>query len=352
VFEPKADNTDNLISELSPNFFSAIVSLSHKYNINPIDLLSVMAFESGIKPAALNKSSRAVGLIQFMPKTLKGMGYKGDWSSFQKLSAEEQIPYIDRYFAPYAKYNLNSPGRVYQAVFLPDSLNYAHNPDDIVAGANGPHAEAYAANKGFDVKNKGFITVEDLTNATSRAKKSLGRRWDHIERNTQIAQSTLPSSDNNSFLSRIDNLLSKFLLALAEQQYQDHFYKKSAFEKNLIPHNILIQINSDNIENSVEFARILCIALDEELCSNAHTHANNTDVEVECIIYGSRELSIQSILHLCDNLSKKFEFATRKNGGYQINTIICLNKKSNYQELDIKLAQSYYNKFHLKFLDG
>jgi hypothetical protein len=126
-------------------------------------------------------------LIQFMPSTLKGMGYKGDWTTFKTLSAEQQVPYVEKYFAPYAKHGLDSAGRVYQAVFLPASLEYAHKGTDIVASTHGPHAEAYNANKGFDTAKKGSITVDDLTNATLRAKKALGQRWLDIEKAVRAA---------------------------------------------------------------------------------------------------------------------------------------------------------------------
>jgi len=175
-----------LPSGLSASFFTGLVGLALKYKINPLDLLSVMAFESGVKPTALNPSSHAVGLIQFMPATLRGMGYKGDYTTFRNLSAEEQIPYVERYFAPYAKHGLDSAGRVYQAVFLPASLTYASKGSDVVA-SHAVHPEAYNANRGFDTAGKGSITVDDLTNATLRAKKALGARWLQIEKAVRAA---------------------------------------------------------------------------------------------------------------------------------------------------------------------
>ena len=45
-------------------------------------LNSIMQQESGGKFNAINKSSGALGLYQFMPNTLRGLGYKGDFNSF------------------------------------------------------------------------------------------------------------------------------------------------------------------------------------------------------------------------------------------------------------------------------
>jgi hypothetical protein len=153
-------------------------------------------------------------------------------------------------------------------------------------------------------------------------------------------------------LSRIDSLLDKFWHAFAEQQLHDRFIKKCAYKKTFIPHNILIKVQSNDLDNSIEFARILCAAIDEELYSDAYIYTDRNNVEVETTIYGPNQLSTQAVLELCNILSEKFEVATKKIGSCRINTIICPNKKSNYQELDIKLAQACYNRFHLKFIDG
>ena len=45
-----------------------------KLNIDPKDLLGIMNSESGLNPQAVNKSSGATGLIQFMPATAKSLG--------------------------------------------------------------------------------------------------------------------------------------------------------------------------------------------------------------------------------------------------------------------------------------
>lgn len=161
-----------------------------------------------------------------------------------------------------------------------------------------------------------------------------------------------PVAPPSNILSRLDQVLNSFIKALGEEESHNNFEKKALYKNNLLEHQVLIKINSDKLEDSIEFARILCTALDEELQAYAYTHTNKNDVEVECTIYGPKSLCIGSILQLCDALSDTFEMATKKIGGCQIKSIICPNKKSDYQELDMRLAQIYYNAFHLKFING
>ena len=55
---------------VTPEFKDKVVEISKKLQIEPDDLMAVMAFESGIDPTTTN-SIGATGLIQFMPSTAK-----------------------------------------------------------------------------------------------------------------------------------------------------------------------------------------------------------------------------------------------------------------------------------------
>ena len=58
-------------------FMDGIDRLAEKYQVSPVDILSVMAFETGgsFDPAQKNLAgSGATGLIQFMPDTARGLG--------------------------------------------------------------------------------------------------------------------------------------------------------------------------------------------------------------------------------------------------------------------------------------
>lgn len=170
--------------------------------------------------------------------------------------------------------------------------------------------------------------------------------------NTQIEPKTEilnPSTPSNK-IDQIENLLNKFLGAIASKTASDRHFIKKAYKNNLLPNDLIIKISSNDFDTSIEFARILCTALDEDLYTNGSIHTDRNNVEVACTIYGPKQLSIEAALQLCDALSEVFEDATQKIGGCRVSTIISPNKKTNYQELDIKLAQICYNNFHLKFI--
>jgi peptidoglycan hydrolase-like protein with peptidoglycan-binding domain len=163
-------------SDLSDAFFAELRAVSARLGANPKDLLGVMMSESGIRASAENRYSHAVGLIQFMPQTLVGLGWKQGYAAFKQLSAEQQLPYVERYFNPYKGYNLNSAGRLYQATFLPATLKLGAASETIIAEQDGQYDWAYAANKALDVNKDGRITIADLTAAVNRA--SRGPRWE------------------------------------------------------------------------------------------------------------------------------------------------------------------------------
>jgi hypothetical protein len=167
-----------LTADLSDGFFDAVRSASQTLGNEPVDLLGVMMNESGVKATAHNPNGDAGGLIQFMPQTLVNLGWTDGHDAFRRLSAEEQMPFVERYFQPYASKGLSPAARLYQATFLPATLDAGSDLDTVVCGQNGPFAFAYGPNKGFDRDGKGFITVGDLQAAIDRAAR--GPRWDEI----------------------------------------------------------------------------------------------------------------------------------------------------------------------------
>jgi transglycosylase-like protein with SLT domain len=109
---PLASQTERLL----------VLAEGAKYGFPEAELDAVIALESGWNPAAMNPKSKAVGLIQFMPKTLSlGLGYSGGPDEFRKLSAAEQAPYVGRFLAPHRN-QWRYPGDTYLAVFAPKYL--------------------------------------------------------------------------------------------------------------------------------------------------------------------------------------------------------------------------------------
>lgn len=103
---------------------------------------ALIQFESGWNSAAKNVMSNASGLIQFMPATLKSLGFHPELEAtarakaMQALSADEQLPWIVRYFQQMGK-QWKVPGDAYLVVAAPA---YVGAPDHTVIYAIGSRA--------------------------------------------------------------------------------------------------------------------------------------------------------------------------------------------------------------------
>lgn len=128
-------------------FFEGIVDIANEINCKPEDLLSVMAFESGITSTAVNSKSGATGLIQFMG---------GQVSTSQ--SEVEQLGAVKNYLKEAKSYTMSSDApldmsTLYALVFSP---GYAQKENWYSQGQT-----AYAQNSGLDVNGDGVITKSE-----------------------------------------------------------------------------------------------------------------------------------------------------------------------------------------------
>lgn len=163
-------------------FDKAFLRTCEKIKCSPRDLLGVMFSESGCRSSAHNPNGGASGLIQFMPDTLKGLGFKEGGAAFRHLTASQQLRYVEAYFVPWHAVGRpwDSAGRLYQAVFLPGTLKVAKAADDVLCERVGKKrlGWAYEANTVLDVNGDGRITIGDLTKAVMRSAK--GARWSEM----------------------------------------------------------------------------------------------------------------------------------------------------------------------------
>lgn len=119
------------------------------------DLMNCMAFESGQTFSAhiFNAAgSGAVGLIQFMPQTAAMLGTT--IGKLALMSAEDQLNYVWKYFAPY-KDKLHNLGDTYGAILWPGMIGKA---DSYVLWTSKSAPKAYLQNKGLDLNFNGSIT--------------------------------------------------------------------------------------------------------------------------------------------------------------------------------------------------
>lgn len=161
---------------------------------------------------------------------------------------------------------------------------------------------------------------------------------------------TQPSNSNSGPMNFGDHLLNtvnKYLQQVAASEKQN----KLLYKQYLTNNHCVIHIQSNNVLNSVEFARILCSALDQELLAFASVHSSNDKVEVECSIHGPSEDCFEAVRQLTNVLATTFRKATLKIGGIEIKTKFSMNKKSSYQLMDAKTSSEHYTKFLSKFKD-
>lgn len=131
---PGADSTWGLKGNdlLQHNEFKArSQSIANKIGV-PLDALyTIFRIESGADPAAVNKSSGASGLIQWMPQYTGQFGTTPE--KLRQMSGLQQLDLVEKYFNPYIG-KIHSFADMYRAVFFPASLS---KPAGYVFGGEG-----------------------------------------------------------------------------------------------------------------------------------------------------------------------------------------------------------------------
>src|SRR5665213_1348915 len=121
---------------INQQFSEKLNQIRQDVGMNPRDLLLVMYLESGVDSTQKNHvSGKAVGLIQFLPKTLEGLGVPKDQiNNFNQVPAVKQLDYVKKYIQnqmSYAGRNFKSAPEYYVANFYPKSLTKWHGQDPI-----------------------------------------------------------------------------------------------------------------------------------------------------------------------------------------------------------------------------
>lgn len=165
--------------------------------------------------------------------------------------------------------------------------------------------------------------------------------WEHIglidSKKAPVTTSPTPANTN------YDEVLDSFLRQTAASD-------KKLYKKFLPQNSVLIRVQSGKYTDSVEFARILCAALDEELLSDAFIYTDGEQVEVECGIHGPELACFEAVKQLSASLCLAFKKATSKIGGVDVKTYCFMDKRSSYQEISLKVANIQRRNFLLKFI--
>jgi hypothetical protein len=150
--------------KVSPAFKRRVIEISAELGMDPNNLMAAMAFESArtFRADIENPLSGAVGLIQFMPATAKGLGTST--SALKKMTPVAQLDFVRRYFLP-QKGRLNDLNDVYMAILWPRAVG---KPASHVLFVN--RSRQYSQNKGLDVNFDGVVTKAE---AASRVQQHL-----------------------------------------------------------------------------------------------------------------------------------------------------------------------------------
>jgi hypothetical protein len=150
--------------KVSPAFKRRVIEISAELGMDPNNLMAAMAFESArtFRADIENPFSRAVGLIQFMPATAKGLGTSTP--ALKRMTPVAQLEFVRRYFLP-QKGRLNDLNDVYMAILWPRAVG---RPASYVLFVNG--SRQYSQNKGLDVNLDGVVTKAE---AASRVQQHL-----------------------------------------------------------------------------------------------------------------------------------------------------------------------------------
>jgi hypothetical protein len=101
-----------------------------------------------------------------------------DLRHFASLVRKGNFPLWKSFFAPFASKGLSSAARLYQATFLPATLDLGSDPDTVICQQGEINSFAYGPNKVFDRNGDGMITVGELQQAIDRS--TTGPRWQEI----------------------------------------------------------------------------------------------------------------------------------------------------------------------------
>ena len=156
-------------------FLKEVIRISRKYEIDPGDLLGLMASESSLNPASDNGTH--VGLIQFSADRAKELGTTQE--KLVKMNRAQQMKFVEKYFEIVNLPKGASKGELYTSVIMPaytdkgGDFELMTKFDKFSDGETG-NPSVYAANKGLDANSDGFITIDEMGSRVDKKRKEFG----------------------------------------------------------------------------------------------------------------------------------------------------------------------------------
>ena len=187
---------DKALRYQTPEFIEKVKEVCKRLGMEPDFLMATMSAECGFNHKAVNKHTRATGLIQFMPFTAEELGTTVE--AIGKMSGVQQLDYVERYFKKFGKKleQISEPAESYLFVFYPYAVG---KPDSYVLGSqvSDKRARLIARQNGiYDLNKDGVITKGEIMEYMRKNKyKDVYANWDG---NVKDDGSDENSDDNTS----------------------------------------------------------------------------------------------------------------------------------------------------------
>lgn len=156
-------------------FERKVIAIANQLGIKPNWLMIVMNFESGLNSKAVNATSGATGLIQFMPATAQGLGTTTE--ELKNMTNIRQLDFVYSYLARYAG-KIHSLTDLYLCIFYPNAVG-KENTYILGKRTNGVLDQNNAnliarQNRIFDTNNDGFVTKSEVERYITSYANKLG----------------------------------------------------------------------------------------------------------------------------------------------------------------------------------
>lgn len=150
-------------------FANKVKLIAQNLGIKADWLMIVMNFESGINSTAVNSTSGATGLIQFIPSTAKALGTTT--TDLYNMTNVQQLDYVYLYLSKY-KGKLNNLSDLYLAIFYPNAIGKS---DDYILGTTEENKKLIAKrNAILDTNKNGYIQKKEVVNYINNYANKLG----------------------------------------------------------------------------------------------------------------------------------------------------------------------------------
>ncbi len=162
------------LSKMNASFLRNFWAMCERNGWNVDDIATCISRESGFNASIQNPlpGQTASGLIQMIDATAKAMGIPGGAAELRTMSAEAQLPFVERYFrTALAILKGARPRRVDYYLALYGSSHVGKPFDAVLASKGG---RLYELNSGLDFDRDGKIVVADLDAAMAETQRRTG----------------------------------------------------------------------------------------------------------------------------------------------------------------------------------